>query len=650
MDEKNIPARIELLSPELQNQIAAGEVVERPSSVVKELVENSLDAGATQIDVCLEQGGFGLISVADNGHGIAPDELELAVTRHATSKVKSYADLMAISSMGFRGEALPSIASVSQFKLTSISFSGESGRAEAVCIEIEYGEIKNRAPAALPRGTLVEVRELFANVPARLKFLKTPATELKRCQEILSRLALAWTDVGFTLRSGGKELSNFPAGQTLAERLALLWPPGITDNLSEFRFTSDGLTVCGMAASPEVAQGRSDRMLFYVNARPVQDRLLIAAAREAYKGKLLGREYPQLVLFLDLPAEEVDVNVHPAKTEVRFLDERLIFSVVRRGVAQALERFDPLAGGGQQPGPVVHAVAWESLPWNGAGRAPSDEVEFPVYGATTSRADFWGETRAEENMAARPVMPPATSKLFDIDDEITEAAQIDFTPAFPGTGGDSRINSAPYLHEPTEQFSTHRKYQSRNNQSEELPEFVYLGQVGLCYLLVRIQEDLIILDQHAVHEAILYSKLKQGASKGQTQYLASPITVPLHQSELEVYGRIGRELPELGYEIELHSHKSELVLLGIPAMLSAWQAKELVVSALSGQEESLHELWAGMACKAAVKANCPLTVDEAVELIKIWLLTPAARYCPHGRPTGIKLGVAELEKMFKRKS
>jgi DNA mismatch repair protein MutL len=324
---------IRLLPPELQNQIAAGEVVERPSSVLKELVENALDAGATRIRIQIRDGGQSCIKVSDNGTGIAADQLELAVTRHATSKLESLHDLQNIRSFGFRGEALPSIASVSRFRMASSREDGDGS-----VLEVLHGRILRQDKTAMPRGTEVEVNDLFSNVPARLKFLKQPTTETRKCAELVARIALSNPHVDFEFLNGERSVHRFLCGQNPAQRLAAIWPREVVEALHEVSYEEGSFAVTGLAGNPAMAQARPDRILVYVNNRPVQDKIILSAIREAYRGRILGKEYPQAVIFLQLPPDEVDVNVHPAKTEVRFQDESSIFRTVRRAVLQSLER------------------------------------------------------------------------------------------------------------------------------------------------------------------------------------------------------------------------------------------------------------------------------------------------------------------------
>ncbi|MDR1124787.1 MAG: DNA mismatch repair endonuclease MutL, partial [Deltaproteobacteria bacterium] len=409
--------RIRLLPGELRDQIAAGEVVERPASVLKELLENSLDAGADEIIVRLENGGQSFLSVRDNGLGIRAEDLSLAVTSHATSKIRSFDDLLRVSSYGFRGEALPSIGSVARLRVSSRHRECD----EAAFIEVHYGKTQTGGPDALPYGSLVEVRELFSNVPARLKFLKTNATELKRCQEVVARAALAREDVTFALYSGERELLRFMKGEDLRVRLGKIWPDQLTGGLEAFELHRPGLRARGLAGLPSAAQPRADRMLFYVNGRTVNDRLLQRAAREAYKGRLLAREYPQLALFLEIDPEEVDVNVHPAKTEVRFRDERAVFGAALRAVESALAARGPGFMTGEEYAPA-EARREE------AGVLPLPPVVPPaalidaVKGDERRPPGFWGE--ADRHLAGLRAFTPSFRPPFN------ESAPAEVPPAF----------------------------------------------------------------------------------------------------------------------------------------------------------------------------------------------------------------------------
>ena len=671
MSEKN--RHIRLLPPELRNQIAAGEVVERPASVLKELVENSLDADATQIDVCLENGGQSRISVQDNGCGIAAEDLELAVTRHATSKIASLADLGRISSYGFRGEALPSIASVSRFAITSAVL-GLDGQPTAHKVEIEHGVLKSSSPAALHRGTQVEVRDLFSNIPARLKFLKTPSTEFKRAQDWLARLALARPAVGLTLSSGEREVLRFLPGQNLADRVALLWPRLIVDALRPFEGQRHGIRAHGLAALPNVSQPRADRILFYVNGRAVTDKRLLAAVREAYKGRLTSRDYPQVVLFVEMDPAEVDVNVHPAKSEVRFRDESAVFSAVLHAVQGALVTSYDVAEG-----------LWPVNPANDGGSGP----QTPEPDAAPRPQGFWGrldtprlvdfpvrEQGPEENMPwqiSRPQGASGEAAAFDdVATRVTADSQIPapVSPSAPSTN----VPASPFIveqEEPSglaeaafayggesdagrgaEESYTPSRDGAAFPQGERQPvrvgQFDYLGQAALTYLVLRDASGaLLLVDQHAAHERVLYARLRRGGFAGSGQLLALPLELNLHPAEAERLFELRPRLEALGFVLEASG--GNLRATALPPVLSRAEAKDFLREALAGRKDDLAGMFISMSCKGAIKAGQQLTDDEAAGLLRQWLETPEREYCPHGRPCVLRWDAAELEKMFKRR-
>ena len=612
---------IHLLSPELRNQIAAGEVVERPASVVKELVENSLDAGATLIEVTLENGGQSLIRVRDNGAGIPAAELELAVTRHATSKITSMDDLWHISSFGFRGEALPSIASVSSFRMESAFRASEDAEPDAAFIQMEHGVLAQQGPSGLHKGTVVEIRDLFATIPARLKFLKAPATEQKRAQELLTRLALTHTDAGFIFLAGTREVLRFPAGQSLQERLSVIWPDSVTETLLPFDRTTNDIRVHGLVSPPGQAQPRGDRMLLYVNGRAVNDKVILRAVREAYKGRLLSKEYPQIVLFMELPPEEVDVNVHPAKIEVRFRDERSVFGAVLRAVEEAVVR---------------------NLPTGDLDAAPSGEEARHAPAYEPKPLGFWGEADRERIMRPRqqPLIPPdheeTPSAVPPAAPSFHEAPQAFAAPQPPTAGAAPLPETAP--HAAVQPPAANRASPSEPEQPEieQLGEgqvrvgpYVYMGQIGGTYLLLRDirngrdNASLLILDQHAAHERVLVSRIEAGGFSGMSQPLVLPLEYTLHPAERERIQEFHESLSALGFELALREQGAGTVLevRAVPPLLERAAAGEFIREVLAGRKEDLHSLWATMACKAAIKAGDALAPDEAVNLIAQWLMT-----------------------------
>lgn len=650
-------SRIQVLPSDLCNQIAAGEVVERPASVVKELVENSLDAWATRVDVQLENGGQGLIRVQDNGSGVLPSDLELAVLRHATSKIRTVRDLDSIHSYGFRGEALPSIASVSSFSMSS-AVHGANGSVESSVIRVEFGSASPVEPSSLHQGTVVEVRDLFSNVPARLKFLKTPATEVKRCLEWMERQALARTDVAFSLTSDGRTLFKCLPGETLAERIARMWPPQIAEALTPFDAERGGIRVHGLAGRPDVSQPHGSRILVFVNGRSVADKRVYGAVRQAYEGRITSRDYPQAVVFVELDPAEVDVNVHPAKSEVRFRDESAVYAAVLTAVRSALmtpaERLD--AGSGVRDG-RPEMPAEKAAPAAAAAPAGAEAPQAPVGPARHVLAEprpagFWGR-------ADRPLGQPSVfARKPEEDGEWTVARpqadagstgmaftrQPERMPAF-GEAGVPPVSPAPKPAPAVPESLLEDVPAPRRDDARGLD---YLGQVAGTYLVFRDASDaLVILDQHAVHERILFSRFSEKGYRGARQGLALPLVLALHPAEAERWMAVKDMLEGLGYRGSLRG--STLTVEEVPALLDRGGAEDFLKECLAGLKDDFRARFATMACRSAIKGGQRLTRDEALTLAEQWLATPDREYCPHGRPTVIRRDAAALEKLFKRR-
>ncbi|MDL2290726.1 DNA mismatch repair endonuclease MutL [Desulfovibrio sp. OttesenSCG-928-F20] len=637
MDKKPLAQdRPIILLPEaLRNQIAAGEVVERPASALKELVENSLDAGADDIAVTLEDSGQSLLLVRDNGRGIGPEELELAVTRHATSKVASFTELLRVAGYGFRGEALASIASVSDLTVRSARPTAAGAKdLEGTFIRVRHGEIIGGGPCAMVPGTVVEVRELFANVPARLKFLKSPATELKRCKEHLFRLALAKPDVAFSLavRGGGgheRELLRFDKGSDARLRLLQMLPAHVVEDLVPFQAQRDGLSVSGLACLPQHAQARGDRILLYVNKRPVNNRSLLQAVREAYKGRLTTREYPQVLLFLDMDPSEVDVNVHPAKSEVRFRDERAVFSAVLHALRSGLDKHQAA------PPTSFFELAREpeqaNLP-SGSAWSPATNTP-PVAAERDNRPwGFWGRADTPRLMD----FPPLRDREADDEDE-----RPTFVSETPGVYTVSRAASAPPVQIDPADSETGTGY------PVQVDGFLCLGQVADSYLILLRDRSLFLVDQHAAHERVLLHGIERETESATSQLLALPMNLTLHPSESERLEELFPDLTRLGFALQ--SEAGRLTVSGVPPLLGRSRGLGFLRDLLAGRNDGINDIRHLMACHSAIKAGQKLAPDEAAELLRRWLRTPDYRFCPHGRPTVLEFDPPALEKLFKRK-
>ncbi|TRW17552.1 DNA mismatch repair endonuclease MutL [Glacieibacterium frigidum] len=593
---------IRRLPDHLVNQIAAGEVVERPAAALKELVENALDAGATRIMVELVAGGVQHLSVVDDGCGMAADELRLAVERHATSKLPD-GDLSAVSTMGFRGEALPSIASVARLSLASRTAGGEGWE-----LVVDNGIVTADRPAALAPGSRVAVDGLFARVPARAKFLKSERSELSACLDVVRRLAMARPDVAFEVRHDGRRLISVEAGD-LAARLAGLLGLDFAANSVGVAHERDGLGLTGMAGLPTYNRGIADHQFLFVNGRPVRDRLLVGAVRGAYQDLLARDRHPSVALFVECSADFVDVNVHPAKTEVRFRDAAAVRSLIVGGLRRALD------GAGHRASTTASAFAM------GAFRAEGPPLTPPVPGG----GPVWGEHS-----------PPADSP--------------------PGTGG---VRGG---HEPTGMFAEAVQPWARHEPPQPLnayPMGVARAQIASTYIVAETPDGLILVDQHAAHERLTLERLNKALANGgvHAQALLIPEVVELDEVAAGRVADRAEELAALGLEIEAFG-RTAILVRATPALLGATDAQGLIRDladdlAAWGSAQTLKEkldaVAATMACHGSVRAGRSLSVAEMNALLREMEVTSHSGQCNHGRPTWVKLASADLEKLFGRR-
>ena len=583
---------IRLLPDGVINRIAAGEVVERPASAVKELVENAIDAGARQIEVRVSEGGRALIQVSDDGCGMSREELPLAIARHATSKLPRDDDLGNISTLGFRGEALPSIAAVSRLEIIS----RESGAENAWLLSVEGGAAGKPVPAAHPPGTTVSVRDLFYATPARLKFLKTERTESGHIADTLSRLAMARPDIAFTLIDGDREVLRAPVAADLLDtrlaRLALVIGRDFADNALAVDAEREGVRLTGYAGLPTFNRATARQQYLFVNGRPVRDRLLVGAVRGAYHDFLGGGRHPVLALFLELSPDGLDVNVHPAKTEVRFRDA----GVVRGLIVGSLKR--ALAEAGHRAATTVSHAALGAI-------RPGD-VSFP------------------------PVVPALGMR--GLSDVASEAP-------FSAPTADS-FDSAP-------------------DAGEEFPLGVARGQVHATYIVSQTSDGIVIVDQHAAHERLVYEQMKAGLDAGgvSRQILLLPEVVELEESDAARLTKRSEELADLGLILEAFG-PGAVIVRETPALLGEGDVKGLVRDLAEelvefgesvALKEKLVDVCSSMACHGSVRAGRRLKAEEMNARLREMEATPHSGQCNHGRPTYVELKLADIERLFGRR-
>lgn len=610
---------IERLSPQLANQIAAGEVVERPASVVKELLENALDAGARRIEVDLEQGGIRLIRVRDDGSGIAKEELALAVSRHATSKIRSLEDLEGVASLGFRGEALASICSVSRATLTSASAGSDSGWRLLVN---GHAEDVDLAPAPHPLGTTVEVRDLFFNTPARRKFLRTERTELDRIEDVIRRLALAHPEVAFEWRHNGRTLRSFPSALDLAaveQRVAGVCGAAFMDNAVRIEVASDRLGLTGWVASPTFSRSQADLQLFFVNGRVIRDRLVAHAVRQAFQDVLYHGRHPAFVLFLELPPEQVDVNVHPTKHEVRFRDQRAIHGFLFASLKQALAEIRPEDRLTQmRESPVLSAPAGSGL--NSPAHQPG--------------------------LALRMASRPAPGAAATVRDHLARYAQLGREPGAAWSEG-PRTAAEP------------ARAALPEAEDDAPPPLGYaLAQLHGVYILAENADGLVLVDMHAAHERITYERMKtaRDAQGIRSQRLLVPLTLAVSEREASRAEAEHAALAELGLILERLGPES-LVVREVPAALADGDIEGLVRDVLAdllefGSSRRVRDeedaLLSTMACHGSVRANRQLTLPEMNALLRSMEATERSGQCNHGRPTWAVQSLPELDRLFLR--
>ena len=641
---------IKQLPPSVVNKIAAGEVIERPASVVKEIVENAVDSGATRVDVSIEQGGAQLIRVADNGCGIAPEQLQLAVASHATSKIRDADDLFSVHTFGFRGEALASIAEISQMHIRSRQATEEAG-AE---LEINGGHQGEVSPCGCPPGTIIEIRNLFFNTPVRRKFMKTTQTELGHVSEAFTRIVLAHPQVHFTLRHNDRILQDLPPVDRWRDRIATLFGPELNDHLIWVESDQDGVRIAGYVADPEMSRSNNRLQYLLLNGRFIRDRSLQHALGEAYRGLLLTGRFPIAFIRIDLPSETVDVNVHPTKIEVRFQEAGRLYSqllatlrnkflttdltakVQPVGIA-ALARdssHDP-ASAARHRREISDWARGTATPKSGEATAAAMDRQSPLglnYAVTGRAADFIPFDRAPVDSDSQSLLP---NQRLDLGE--SKAADV-------LTSTDDQQQSA---------------VDQLDQQIQDATGATPIGlQLHQRYLVTENEEGMVVVDQHALHERILYEQIRNKvlAGKMETQRLLVPEPVALTSAEAAAALDAREILAKMGIEIEAFGGDTVLVS-AYPAMLTNMSPNAIlrhVVDLLleegktPDRRDILDELLHMISCKAAIKAGDRLSPGEVTALLEQRHHFQDSHHCPHGRPTALVFTREELDKRFRR--
>jgi DNA mismatch repair protein MutL len=605
-----VAGKIIVLPESLSSKIAAGEVVERPSSILKELLENAVDAGATDVTVELEKGGCGSIKVIDNGEGIENIDVTRAFERFATSKIYQFDDIYKVRSYGFRGEALPSIAAVSRVEMVTRKQPALSGTR----VIIEAGQVKTVTDTGCPIGTSILVSHIFDPVPVRKKFLKKEMTEQGYCIEVITRIALSRPEIRMRVVTHGREILNIPAARDIFERVSLVFGMDFMDHMVSVKGLKGSITLTGLASKPEYSRSGAKHLYYYVNKRFVRDYLLNHAVMTAYRRLIEAKRYPAVIMFVDFPPEDVDVNVHPAKMEVRFRNPKEVYDSIVETLATALANIAPVSSGERVP-----------LMPDDYGKRVQEALKRYTISSGSQKLFFNKDVR-------NPVMPePITGKGREKD--ITQLHRLS-----EESHGEQEIS-----------------YERLN-----FADLEYIGQIAGTYLAFSSPAGLTLIDQHAAHERILFDKLKKGSSapgeKVISQRLLMPELVSLAHGEYDTLMEYAKIFEDAGIEVEPFGEKT-VIVKSVPAMLSHSEPKELFFEVLEefskterslGLEERKEKMFALLACKGAVKANQKLSGSEVAMLCRDLDSTTFSSTCPHGRPVFISFAIRDMERMFKR--
>lgn len=689
------------------NQIAAGEVIERPASVVKELVENSIDAGATNITVEVRNGGIKEIKIIDNGSGISEDDIEFAFERHATSKIRKADDLQTVKSMGFRGEALASIAAISSIKMVTKTANALMGRQ----IIVEGGEIKENEEIGAQTGTSITVSNLFYNTPVRYKFLKKDYTELGYIEDTITRIALANPNIAIKLSNENKVIIQTTGNGELKTTVYNIFGKEVTDGLLEVDYTYEDINVSGFVGKPEIARGNRTNQIFFINKRYIKDKTLSAGTEQAFKGLLPIGKYGVLVLNLDIDPKKIDVNVHPTKLEIRFQEEQKVFKAVYHAIREALLKGDLVRNPEKEyteTKPIEEAKKEENsiqenektakieIPTDTSiGEKPLNEIEEKKKAKPLGLFSMLKKKNVEEEVEnnaiqeiysnrhisddileeaelvkdSTTIMPPIireTSEDFRNDTIVLEHEKEDFNKMYNETFGVQIVKEKEetptldnYKYADNKNFTTTENISMFENEEVQIPNYKYCGTVFSTYIIIEIKNEMYIIDQHAAHERIMYENIKKNFYSDlekESQIMLLPDIITLSHKEKQIVKENTDLFKKAGFIIEEFGENT-IRLIGVPAICMELDTKELFLEildtidtvAITAKQEKEDKFIATVACKAAVKANMNLDKAEVDSLMKKLLVLPNPFTCPHGRPTAIKMDKMDLERKFSRR-